>query len=183
MKNKKNTLIGLTVLVGIVMLGIGYAANSGTLTINGTAKATQNVEGFNVKFTNVVGQDTDAADGVTGEIDSTDADNHTAKVSANLSTVGDSGKTTFTVQNSSPKGIKAVFKECKVYTDSGKTTLYDNSGFFTVTCTHTATEIASAENSNTTTVEVSVTLNKVNTSETDATENFYIDLKYEPGQE
>lgn len=179
MKNKKNTLIGLTILIGVVMLGIGYAANSGNLVINGTATANKNVEGFNVKFANVVNQDTDSTDGVTGTIDSTDTEGHTAVVTATLNSVGDKGDTTFTVQNNSPKGIKAVYKSCNIYSNEEKATTY-SSDFFTVTCTPTENEIAS---DGTTTVKVEVELKKVNTAETAQEENFYIDLVYEPGQE
>lgn len=49
---KRNTYVGLILLVAVLMLGIGYAAMTNiTLNITGQATATVNDENFKVKFT------------------------------------------------------------------------------------------------------------------------------------
>ena len=52
MKNKK-TFVGIALLILVLVLGIGYAAITGSLTIGGTAKATTDDDNFKVVFTGI----------------------------------------------------------------------------------------------------------------------------------
>lgn len=95
---KRNTYVGLILLVAVLMLGIGYAAISNiTLNINGKAKATLSDENFKVKFTGT--PEVSDADLVTAEITSDDT-----KATINVDSFTKKGQTataTYTILNDS----------------------------------------------------------------------------------
>ena len=95
MKNKR-IFVGLLVILALLCLGIGYAAISKTLTINGgvaTGETEDLYENFIVYFSKV-DVDTTLADGAT--------------VTANVSAAAKSLETTFSIQNMNKVGSKVV---------------------------------------------------------------------------
>ena len=110
MKNKK-TLAGLFVILALLCLGIGYAAISKTLTINGgvaTGEAEDLADNFIVYFSKVE-TNTDLAEGVT--------------VTANVDAAAKSLTTSFGIENMNKVGSKVVL----TYTvNNDSTDLYAN---------------------------------------------------------
>lgn len=170
---KKNTLLGVALLVAVLMLGIGYAIDAVDLTINGTATAQEGDASFVVKLTDA-------------KVDTTQTD--TSKATANVATnglsatmdvtltnVGDSQTATFTVTNDSLKGLGAKLTAANVTVTGAAET----SNYFTIT--HDVKDAELASEGGTTTFTVTVTLDKayVGTAEDAAssvTENFTIVL-------
>lgn len=101
---KKNTFLGVALLIAVLMLGIGYALTIDGLKITGTATAVEDGSNFSVKFT---AAETDY-ENVNAELDSTDPDGKTAIMEVTLGTVGDSASAYFTIENTSASGIAAV---------------------------------------------------------------------------
>ena len=68
---KRNTYVGLILLVAVLMLGIGYAATAQVLKVTGTATGVYSQENFNVVFESAKAGDYDGnnAEGVTASID------------------------------------------------------------------------------------------------------------------
>ena len=95
MKNKR-TFVGLFVILALLCLGIGYAAISKTLTINGgvaTGEAKDLADNFILYFTEVE-TDTTLAEGAT--------------VTANVNPAEESLSTTFKIENMNKVGSKVV---------------------------------------------------------------------------
>ena len=94
---KRNTYVGLILLVAVLMLGIGYAAMSNiTLNITGSASATVNDENFNVHFT---GTPTVSDENI---VTATITDDTKATITVDsLASKGDKVTATYTIENSS----------------------------------------------------------------------------------
>ena len=188
--NKNKTLIALLLLLAAVTLGIGYAAITQTLKVNGTATAKESAAAFNVHFSNASPdptQITPSSENNQKEVSSTasiTANNKVAQMSVTLTDVNDSQTCTFTVENTSLDGIQAIIKpsNVKITSDSAGQTPF-TSDYFTIT-TNISSDITipSTTGSNTDTFTVTVTLKKpyIDTSseqnEPTHTENFYIIL-------
>lgn len=92
---KKNTYVGLVLLLAVLMLGIGYAAMSNiTLNIGGGAGASVEDENFKVKFT---GTPQTSGDNITATI----TDDHNATINVSLTAKGDKATATYTILNDS----------------------------------------------------------------------------------
>ena len=104
MKNKR-TFVGLFVILALLCLGIGYAAISKTLTINGgvaTGETTDLYDNFIVYFSKVE-VNTNSAKGatVTANVDATAKSLETTFKIENMNTVGSKVVLTYTVNNDS----------------------------------------------------------------------------------
>ncbi len=169
---KKSTVLGVALLVGIVLLGVGYAASSGPFKITGSANANAS-DKFNVAFnTDVTIPDTD-----TTKVTASVTGDTSATMSVTLKEKDEAASATFTVKNTSPAGLKAVLGDVKVY-KKGTTEAY-SSDYFTVTPTLSSTTLASE--GGTATLEVKVSLKKVALAQT--TEEFDISIDVTPAQE
>ena len=188
--NNKKTMTALLLLVAVVALGIGYAAITQTLKVNGTATAKESAAAFDVHFKSAAAdatQITPSNENNQKEVSSTAAvtsDNKVAEMSVTLTDVDDEQTCTFTVENTSLDGIKALIKpsSVKITSDAaGQTPL--TSDYFTITTNiDSDITILSTTGSNTATFTVTVKLNKpyIDTSseqdEPTHTENFYVTL-------
>ncbi len=188
--NNKKTMTALLVLVAVVALGIGYAAITQTLKVNGTATAKESAAAFDVHFKSAAAdanQIAPTAENKQKEVSSTAGvteDNKVAQMSVTLTDVDDEQTCTFTVENTSLDGIKAIIKpsSVKITSDAAGTTPF-TSDYFTIT-TNIASDITipSTAGSNTDTFTVTVKLKKpyIDTSEQQNepthTENFYVIL-------
>lgn len=173
MKNKKRTYILVAILVAIVALGIGYAAVSTLLEIEGTATVLES-DGVVLEFTGTPTND-GAEQGNSAAIDSNDPSKATCTVV--LKNYGDDATCTYTVQvGSSDTTLSAKSLAISVYEDSGYQTAWSNgnngsSDYFDITSSIVGTTLA---NGSTTTASVTVTLKKENTTGDDITETFYV---------
>lgn len=114
---KKNTFLGVALLIAVLMLGIGYAATTQNLKVTGTATGIESAENFDVIFSNAKAGDEfgDDATGVTTAIDTVnDSTSRTATVSVELGRVGSQAAATFTIKNNSQDGIAAKFNPANV---------------------------------------------------------------------
>lgn len=187
---KNKTIITLLLLLSVVTLGIGYAAITQTLKINGTATTRESASAFDVHFLNAspdLTQITPSSENNQKEVSSTASvttNNKIAQMSVTLTDIGDSQTCTFTVENTSLDGIQAIIKpnNVKITSDSAGQNEF-TSEYFTIT-TNISSDIAipSTAGNNTDTFTVTVTLKKpyIDTSteqnEPTHTENFYIIL-------
>ena len=166
---KKNTFLAVALLLAVVVLGVGYAAASGPWVVNGTATASAETD-FDVSFT--------AVDDETASFTETEG-----TMSVTLANVGDSETVTFTLTNSSPKGIKAVIDPSSVvvtYEDEQGEVTAESSEYFLVEPTLSANEISS--DGGEVTLAVKVTLKKA--ALTEVTEDFKVSIgTIEAGQE
>lgn len=188
--NNKKTLITLLLLLAVVTLGIGYAAVTQTLKINGTATAKESATAFEIHFSNATPDETQITPTEQNnqkQVSSTasiTADNKVAQMSVTLTDINDEQTCTFTVENTSQDGIKAIIKPSNVtiYANPELTTAY-SSDYFDVTTSITSNlEVSSTAGSNTATFTVTVKLKKAYVDSTEQqnapthTENFYIKL-------
>ena len=155
---KKNTLIGMGLLIAVLVLGVGYAFNAIELTIGGAVNVTPNDENFKVIFSNAVA----ASGSDTATITDSNSTSITGNIEINsLTSVGQSTTVTYTVKNNSNAGIKAVIAPPVITkTSSGE--------YFEVTTdwsTTADTEIPSV-NGNTKDLVITVTLVKAPVDET-----------------
>lgn len=111
---KRNTLLAVILLLGVITLGIGYAAVTKTFTVNGTANVSGLEEdAFNVHYT---GTPAVAGEGTTTANHDSDV---TATMDVTLTNVGDAASATFTIVNESDNGINAsVLADTLTITDS-----------------------------------------------------------------
>lgn len=99
MEGKKKTIIWVTLLLVVVVLGIGYAAISTIgLNINATGQATPNSENFTVEFSGE--PSTEGKGSITAEIDSGNKLMATMDVTG-LTAKGDTATATYTIENKS----------------------------------------------------------------------------------
>ena len=169
MKNKKRTYTIVAILLAVVALGIGYAAATTLLTVNGTATAVAS-DGADLDFTNAT-----ASGGQTGTSASVDSQDSSVGVcTVALKTAGESATCTFTIARASTMdaGVNVVSMAASVYSDSTLQTAWSSSDeWFTITPTLAANTLA---DSATTTLTVQVTLKKANLTGSSVTENFYV---------
>jgi hypothetical protein len=166
MKNKK-LFYAVIVMVALLCLGIGYAAVSKNLTINGTAKAdAAGSDALVVKFTKSV------VDKCTATI-STDGLSATIETNS-LKSVNETATATITIANTS-NDLRAIITKVSAAFNS---TDYDE--YFSLTVTDPAGVILDAK-TGTTTVTVTITLIKLPVSAiSDA--GFTIKLKAEAAE-
>lgn len=144
MRNKK-TFIGIVLLIAVLLIGIGYAAVTRTLTIEGSAKVSPDDNNFIVQFT---GTPTTGGNGTTtAGINEGDATKATIEVEG-LTTKGQKATATYTIENVS----KAADLTAYLSLDT-KNTTNSNEDYFKVT--HEFAEESVAVNG-TTTVTISV---------------------------
>ena len=122
---KKNTFLGVALLIAVLVLGIGYALTINGLKVTGTATAKEDGSNFNVIFT---AADTDD-DTVNAEIDASDAQNKTAIMDVTLGKVGESVSAWFTIENTSANGITAVLDPSNVTLTSTGGAQFDSTYF------------------------------------------------------
>jgi len=177
---RKNTLLGVGLLLAVIGLGIGYALDTITLKVNGTATVKEG-SSFNVYFSNA----TQDATQVTDEKESTaevTSDTKVAEMTATLTNVGDSQTATFEITNASQEGMAAkISKDNVLICSTADCTTSDfASDYFNVT-TSIANDITiPAGDDNTANITVTVSLKKAFVGTTDVTsktENFYVVLK------
>ena len=188
--NNKKTMTALLILVAVVALGIGYAAITQTLKINGTATARESGAAFDVHFKSASAdatQITPSAENHQKEVSSTasvTADDKVAEMSVTLTDVDDEQTCTFTVENTSLDGIKAIIKpsSLKITSDAAGQTPFISDYFTITTSIESDITIPSTTGSNTDTFTVTVKLKKPYIDESEQqnepthTENFYITL-------
>lgn len=173
---KKNTFLGVALLIAVLVLGVGYAATTQVLRVTGTATGVESAANFNVVFSAAQAGDAfgDSATGVVASIDTaSDSTSRTAAVSVELGEVGSMGAATFTVANQSADGIAAKFdsKNIKVQTADGNDYTSD---YFTVTTNFADGELT-LQPGDETTFTVYVELTKAVVGENHS-EQFYVVL-------
>ncbi len=163
---KRNTYVGLILLVAVLMLGIGYAAITNiTLNINGNASATVSDENFKVKFTGTPEVSDDKV------ITATVSGDHKATINVDsLISKGDKVTATYTIQNASADLSASIAKP---------TVQNDNTEYFSVTTD--ITEAVTVTAGDTTTVTVTVELIKT-PIDVDQSAEINIDLVASPVQ-
>lgn len=170
MKNKKKTYTLVAILVAILALGIGYAATSTLLSIEGTANVLTS-DGVKLIFTGTP-TNSGTESGNAAAINGTDSSKATCTVV--LKNINDSATCTYTVSNNTTDTtISAKDLAISVYSDSGYSTPWSasSSDYFTITSNIGATTLAHGA---TTTATVTVTLKKENTTGSNIVENFYV---------
>lgn len=155
---KKKTLLGLVLLVAVLMLGIGYAAvTADVLNIKGTANAGPDDANFVVAFDTEQEVTYEKSEGINANATVsgayTDETNATITVDK-LTAKGEAVTAIYTVKNSSPD-LKATL---------AATAEVDNTTYFKVEAVPTDTELAAGDS---TTVKVTVTLDKTPISDTE----------------
>ena len=152
---KKNTLLAVALLIGVLALGIGYALTASDLTINGTATAKDTSSNFSVVFDTTV---TPTGTATTKSITNTT----TATMTVELEDVGDKQNAVFTIKNASTSNINAIVEATDIsatfVAHSGGLTAAQAAEYFKVTPTCTAATLAPNA---TTTCTVEVELLKV----------------------
>ena len=149
---RRNTYVGLILLVAVLMLGIGYAAMSNiTLNITGSASAIVEDENFKVAF---IGTPEVSSSDVTATI--TDDHNATLNVTG-LSAKGDKATATYTIENSSEDLSASV---------AIPTITNSNEDYFTVTTDMAAAKTLTAGQSTTVTVTVELVKTPVDADQT-----------------
>ena len=173
MKNKQRTYTIVAILLAVVSLGIGYAAVSTLLSIDGTATALPG-DGVQLEFTGTP-TNSGTQTGNAAAINASDPKKATCTVV--LKDVNESATCTYTVSNNTTDtSISAKDLSIGVYSDSGYSTAWNNtssSQYFSITSNIGATTLA---NGATTTATVTVTLKKENTTGSNITENFYVKI-------
>lgn len=176
---KKNTFLGVALLIAVLAVGIAFAATTQTLKISGTASGVESPENFNVVFATATPGDSfgDGADGVTVEIDTVnDSTSRSAKMTfTGLKTVGDQKMATFTVRNDSAEGVAAKFNSANFVIETADGQEF-TSDYFTIT-----TDLVEGEQTlnpgETLEFTVYVELSKAIVGEDTHTEQFFISLK------
>lgn len=181
-KNRKKIYTLVAILVAIVALGIGYAAVSTLLEIDGTATVLES-DGVKLEFTGTP-TNSGTEDGNAAAINGSDSSKATCTVV--LKNINDTATCSYTVaNNSTDTTLTAANLAINVYSDSGYSTTWVNgntnpsSQYFDITSSIGATTLANAA---TTTATVTVTLKKENTTGSSITENFYVKVSGETQQ-
>jgi len=168
MRNKKKTYALVAILLAIAALGIGYAVISSVLQINGEATVLQS-DGATVNFVTSSATHTGGQTGTDATITSGTA----ATCTVVLKTLNETATCQYTIKNvSTNNALQATGLTATVYEADG-TTAWSNSSseYFTITSTLGATTLAYDA---TTTVTVTVTLKKENTTGSNITEQFVV---------
>lgn len=180
---RKNTLLGVGLLVAIIGLGIGYAIQAQELKVEGTATAQESATSFVVKFTDVTPTTaqttTNGSDGILTSVLANKTSDNKATMEVTLTNLNDEVSASFTIQNASQKGLSAKIapENIKIYSQ-GTTSEY-SSDYFDVTHNINETKTIQSGTENELTFTVTVKLKKAFVS-SDAnntvTENFDIVL-------
>lgn len=104
---KKNTFIGVALLIAILMLGIGYASSTLDLNITGTATGVEAPENFKVVFKSADAGNLDQEYSANVKSVAVLEDATMAEMSVELGIVGDKASATFVIENQSANGIAA----------------------------------------------------------------------------
>ena len=142
---KTKTIIWVTLLLAVVVIGIGYAAISATnLNISGTASATGDTTDFVVKFDDSVEIATAGQGTTSGDI----VNNTTATMTVEgLSAAGEKASATYTIKNESQALSAGLTAQASI----------TNTEYFDISYSFGETSIATGD---TTTLTVTVTLKK-----------------------
>lgn len=158
--NKKRVLVPL--IIAIILMGIGYAIASQSLTINGSASAAVDDTNFSVIFNKDVAATATLSETITGATATASYDDSNSQVASlsvsGLTTKGQYATFTYSIINKSADlGATVTVGEI---TNS-------NSDYFTVTTSLASSSLTA--NEGTTTLTVIVTLNKTPIAEQSAT--------------
>lgn len=105
---KRNTMLGMGLLIAVLVLGIGYAFTAIDLTIGGTVNVSPDASNFKVLFSAAEAANTKDSATITDS----DTNSITGEIIINsLVSVGDTATVTFTVKNDSDAGIGAVINK------------------------------------------------------------------------
>ena len=162
MKNKK-LFIGIVLLIAILVLGVAYAAITGTLKITGSASAIVSDSNFVVRFTDdeittdIQTVNTSTADDTKPSITATKTNDLNATINVNnLTAKGDYATATYTIENAS-EDLSASLTATATNT---------NTEYFKVTTTGITDEAITIEKGNPVTITVKVELIKTPTEST-----------------
>ena len=161
MMKKKRTYVTLALIIAILMLGVGYAAVTKTLTINGTLNATVDDSQFVVEFTK--------ADGLTKISGAPEINGLNASFvvdGSQMKTKGDTASVTFTITNNTTTAVG-------LSADLSDATVTNNNAEFTVTASNPSDKILAPGESATTTVTV-----VLNETPTEAISNKTVTINY-----
>lgn len=168
MGNKRRTYTIVAILLAVVALGIGYAAVSTLMTINGSATALQS-DGVKLEFTGTP-TNSGTQSGNSAAIDGSDSTVATCTVV--LKNMNESATCSYTVANTTTDtSISAKDLAVAVYDSNNVAWTSSSSSYFTISSAIGSTTLA---NGATTTVTVTVTLKKENTTGSDITETFTV---------
>ena len=168
MGNKRRTYTIVAILLAVVALGIGYAAVSTLLTINGSATALQS-DGVKLEFTGTP-TNSGTQSGNSAAIDSSDSTVATCTVV--LKNMNESATCSYTVTNTTTDtSISAKDLAVAIFDRNNAAWTSSSSTYFTITSAVGASTLA---NGASTTVTVTVTLKKENTTGSDITETFTV---------
>lgn len=153
---KKNKILTGILLVAFMVVGVGFAAITKNLEVNGTATANVNDDNFVVEFTSV-------DESGLATIDSSDAKKATITISSGFTKAGDTKTVKLTVTNKSETATKL---NASLATP---TITNDNETYFTVTASWSSTTVAPQATS-----ELSVVITLIKTpDDSTAAENTY----------
>ena len=168
MGNKRRTYTIVAILLAVVALGIGYAAVSTLLTINGSATALQS-DGVKLEFT---GTPTNSGTQTGNSASINGSDPTVATCTVVLKNMNESATCTYTVTNSTTDtSISAKDLSVSIFDSANVAWTASSSSYFTI---NSAIGSSTLANGATTTVTVTVTLKKENTTGTDITETFTV---------
>ena len=170
MRNRKKTYALVAILLAIAALGIGYAAISSILTIQGTAHILQS-DGASVTFKENSAQ---VSGGQTGTAATASGTSGTCVVY--LKTAGETATCTYTIKNTSTDtSLTATNLAATLYDSNNNVWSSSSDGYdyITVTTTLGATTLASAAE---TTVQVQVQLRKENTTGSEIQKTFTVKI-------
>ncbi len=122
---KKNTFLGVALLIAVLLLGVGYALTINGLKITGTATAVEDGSNFRVIFSNAEG----FGENVSAEVDSNDDTQKTAIMNVTLGTVGEVAEAEFTIKNDSADGITAVIDPANIQVTAAGGAEFDDTYF------------------------------------------------------
>ena len=171
MKNKKKTYTLVAILLAIAALGIGYAAISSILTINGTAHILES-DGATVTFKTGTASASGGETGTTAAI----SDGTTATCTVYLKTLNQTATCTYTIKNTSTNtALIASNLAATVYdsSDAVWSSSSDGYDYISVTPSIIATTLANAAE---TTVTVQVQLLKENTTGAEIQKTFTVKI-------
>ena len=131
---KRRTFLGLFMLLCLAFVGVGYAALTNTLTVNGTLNATKNDENLNVQFvaSQAIARHEDNTEDTTFTVTHS-ANDKTATVGVNgINDLGSYAEVCYVIKNNSEALVGSVkldavvSKELSINMIAGSTNVTDN---------------------------------------------------------
>ena len=172
MKNKKKTYTLVAILLAIAALGIGYAAISSVLTINGEAHILQS-DGATVTFKTGTASASGGQSGTTATITS----GTVATCTVYLKTAGETATCTYSIENTSTNtALIATNLTATVYENDGTTawsSTSDGYEYLNITSSVSPTSLTN-NGSSTETVTVQVQLKKENLTGSELIKTFKV---------